>query len=313
MTLAATRPPAKCNGCQVNRVAWVKPRVDYCYECLPGGPFVPPACRTCGTQRYFSEGLCERCHPGGPKRLDSCRGCPAWGVDRSSSWLCGSCRWWQTHYPLGECDYCRRETRVGVQGACRLCLEQARLVQEPGRALDLVGVNQRGQQLFFADMAIARRKIKRLTPDPREGNAVRLSPVGWRQLALFTIDPDPAVVRDRALARDMELRWYCDDIVREHATRYGWSKRQRNDVTRSLRLLQILQETPGAKIRATDVLELPHYGGNIVSTLDVLGPAGLYAANTFGAMLLTVLVGCLVAWIVVPLTAAAVIFTRKPL
>jgi hypothetical protein len=154
-------------------------------------------------------------------------------------------------------------------------LEQARLVQEPGRALDLVGVNQRGQQLFFADMAIARRKIKRLTPDPREGNAVRLSPVGWRQLALFTIDPDPAVVRDRALARDMELRWYCDDIVREHATRYGWSKRQRNDVTRSLRLLQILQETPGAKIRATDVLELPHYGGNIVSTLDVLAQAGL--------------------------------------
>jgi hypothetical protein len=73
----------------------------------------------------------------------------------------------------------------------------------------------------------------------------------------------------------MELRWYCDAIVGAHATKYGWSKRQRNDVTRSLRLLQVLQETPGGKLKATDVLELPHYGGNVTSTLDVLAEAGL--------------------------------------
>jgi len=270
------RPPAKCHACQVSRVSWVKPRVDYCYACLPGGPFTPPPCRACGTEEYFSEGLCESCHPGGPRYPGSCKGCLAWGVYRSLNWMCGSCRWWQGHYPSGECDYCGRETWVGVQGACRLCLEQARLVQDPGRALDLVAANRQGQQLFLADMAIQRRKIKRLRPqDVEQDREAAREPVDWRQEALFDIAADPVVVRERALARDMELRWYCDAIVGAHATKYGWSKRQRNDVTRSLRLLQVLQETPGGKLKATDVLELPHYGGNVTSTLDVLAEAGL--------------------------------------
>lgn len=266
------RPPAKCHGCQVNRVAWVKPRVDYCYDCLPGGPFPAPACRACGSEEYFSEGLCACCHLGGPRYLGSCRGCLAWGVYRQHSWLCWSCTWWRTHYPVGRCLYCRREAWVGEQGACRLCLEQARFAQEPGRGLDLAGANRQGQQLFFANMAFQRRKTPRLGPEPR-GPIPR--PTTWRQEALFDIEPDAAVVRERALARDGELRWYCEAIVREHAVKYGWSKRQRNDVTRSLRLLQVLQDTPGGKIRATDVQQLPAYGGNITSTLDVLAEAGL--------------------------------------
>ena len=129
-----TRPPARCNGCQVKRVAWVKPRVDYCYDCLPGGPFTPPACRRCGSNRYFSEGLCGDCHPGGPSYMGSCQGCLAWGVYRAYSFLCWSCRWWLTHYPLGDCQHCGRHTRVGEAFTCRLCFEQARMVQEPGRA-----------------------------------------------------------------------------------------------------------------------------------------------------------------------------------
>jgi hypothetical protein len=270
-----TRPPAKCNACQVNRVAWVKPRVDYCYACLPGGPFPAPACRACGTETYFSEGLCESCHPGGPQYLDSCRGCLAWGVYRAHSWLCWVCRWWQTHYPLGDCQHCGRNTRVGEQGACRLCLEQARMMQQPGRALDLPGANRQGQQLFLANMAFHRRKTPRLKPELRDPGGAPVISSGWRQLPLFDIEPDPVVVRERVLAPDRELRWYCDAIVRQHATEYGWSKRQRNDVTRSLRLLQVLHETPGAKIKATDVLQLPQYGGNITSTLDVLAAAGL--------------------------------------
>ena len=35
--------PKPCLGCRSNVVAWTKPRVDYCYQCLPGGPFPPPA------------------------------------------------------------------------------------------------------------------------------------------------------------------------------------------------------------------------------------------------------------------------------
>jgi hypothetical protein len=273
------RPPPRCIGCQVNRVAWVKPRVDYCYQCLPGGPFVPPACRACGSTASFSDGLCGKCHPGGPLHPGACRGCLAWGVYRTRSWICWSCRWWQGHYPPGECLYCHRSTRIAELGACRLCIEQARLQQEPGRALDLPVANRFGQPLFLANMRTARQRTPRLKPPPRRtrAGAGGFTPVGWRQLPLFELDPDPELIKKRALAADSELTRYCNEIVREHAARHGWSKRQRHDVIRSLRLLQVLQDTPGAKINATDVLQLPRYDGNIRSTLDVLVAAGLLA------------------------------------
>ena len=53
--------------------------------------------------------------------------------------------------------------------------------------------------------------------------------------------------------------------------------------------------------------------GGFDASLDVLGPAGLYAANTFGHGLPWLLAGVLVAWMIVPLLFAAFRFTRKPL
>lgn len=270
-----TRPPARCFTCQRNRVAWVKPRVDYCYDCLPGGPFAAPACRTCGTDDYFSEGQCGRCHPGGPGYLGSCRGCLAWGVVRRYSWLCWSCRWWKTHYPAGRCRFCHRGTWIAGQGACRLCLEQGRMLTEPGRAPDLASANRHGQQLFLANVRgqlhrnnIAQAELP-VTPE------VAFTPAGWRQQVLFELAPDPEVVKRAALTVDSDLVDYCRNIVAEHAARHGWSKRQRNCVVASLRMLAYLQDTPGAKIHATDVLGLPRYDGNIVSPLEVLDAAGL--------------------------------------
>ncbi len=272
-----TRPPARCIACQVNRVAWVRPRVDYCYQCLPGGPFTPPPCRACRSPAYFSDGLCAKCHPGGPRHPGSCRGCLGWGVFRAHNWHCWSCRWWQGHYSQGDCLHCRRTTRIGELGACRLCLEQARLRQQPGRALDLAGANHFGQQLFLANMRYQRARTPRLGPEPRHARdrASAYKPVGWRQERLFDLAPDAEQVTQRVQAADGDLVDYCRELVREHAARHGWSKRQRNDVTRSLRLLAALQDTPGAKINATDVLQLPRYDGNINSTLDVLAAAGL--------------------------------------
>jgi len=223
---------------------------------------------------YFSDGLCEKCHPGGPLHPGSCRGCLAWGVYRAYCWLCWQCRWWQTHYPLGDCRYCGRNTWVGYLGACRLCLEQARLLQQPGRALDLSGANRYGQQLFFANIGNHKARTPRLKLDPR-GELKRFIPVAWHQLPLFEVDPDPEVVKARALAADNALLRYCDPVVREHAAKHGWSTEHTNNVIRSLRLLQVLQDTPGAKIYATDVLQLPRHGGNVISTLDVLAAAGL--------------------------------------
>lgn len=272
-----TGPPARCFGCQVNRVAWVKPRVDYCYDCLPGGPFTPPPCRSCGSGDYFSEGQCETCHPGGRWHLDACRGCLAWGVYRRHGWLCWSCRWWRTHYPVGDCAYCGRNIPIAEQGACRLCLEQARMLQEVGRALDLVVANRFGQQLFLANMQFQRRKTPRLRPEPRQKSLSdkRFTAFGWRQLVLLDVPPDAETVKRLAGNADSELLQHCIAIVREHAEQHGWSAKHRNDVIRSLRLLQVLQDMPGGRIRASDVAQLPRYGGNIVSTLDVLAAAGL--------------------------------------
>lgn len=283
---AALRVPPLCNKCQSKRVAWSKPRVDFCYDCLPGGPFTPPPCSRCATTTdYFSQGLCQRCHPRSPERVGSCKDCLAWGVFPQHNFLCWTCRWWRQHYPRGVCDYCGRDTTVGDQGACRLCLEQARMLQEPGRALDLAGANKHGQQLFFANMIFQRPKTRRLKPAngwKTPGGWGRPGPppkkvilTEWVQPVLIDVPPDPEMLRQKALIENSELTRYCAVIVNEHAETFGWSVRQRNDVIRSLRLLQTLRDSPTAKIRATDVLQLPRYDGNIVSTIDVLAAADL--------------------------------------
>ena len=47
------------------------------------------------------------------------------------------------------------------------------------------------------------------------------------------------------------------------------------------------------------------------ASLDVLGPAGLYASEEFGSKLHLIFGACLLAWIVVPLAGAGVVFSRR--
>ena len=270
-----TRPPATCNRCKASKVAWVTPRVDYCYACLPGGPFTPPPCGRCGSGDYYCQGLCGTCHPLGPGHVGSCKGCLAWGVERQHGSLCWQCRWWSTHYPTGRCLQCDRESPVGQSATCRLCWEQGRMLQEPGRAVNLAAANAHGQQLFLANaLGGKRRSTPRLRPEPRRP-AARFVPERWRQLAIVDVERDADLVQARGLAATGDLIGHCSQVVAEHAAVHGWSKRQRNDVIRSLRLLSVLQDTPGARINATDVLQLPRYDANIRSTLEVLAAAGL--------------------------------------
>ena len=274
-----TRPPKRCFTCQRNRVAWVKPRVDFCYACLPGGPFPEPACGDCQSPNYFSDGLCDACHPGGPLHLGSCRGCLAWGVLRAHSWRCWSCRWWATHYPIGDCLYCGRNTRIADRGACRLCLDQGRFMAAKGHVVDLDEATRYGQQLYLANMRQPRLK-KRPADRPigrRSKRAVSTAfvPPTSQQLQLLDVPHDPDGVRRQALTADTDLIRYCADVVRTHGTKHGWSKRQTNDVIASLRIMQVLQDTPTAKVNATDVEQLSRYGGNVGSTLEVLDAAGL--------------------------------------
>lgn len=50
---------------------------------------------------------------------------------------------------------------------------------------------------------------------------------------------------------------------------------------------------------------------SVQANLDVLGPAGVYAASHHGAALLPLLIGGLILWIVVPLAAAIYIFSHQ--
>lgn len=47
------------------------------------------------------------------------------------------------------------------------------------------------------------------------------------------------------------------------------------------------------------------------ATLDVLGPAGLYAAEEFGPRLHLMFGACMLAWVVLPLAAASVVLARR--
>ncbi len=50
---------------------------------------------------------------------------------------------------------------------------------------------------------------------------------------------------------------------------------------------------------------------SVDATLDVLGPAGLYASEEYGPALHAIFGGCLLTWTVIPLALAAVVFSRR--
>lgn len=62
----------------------------------------------------------------------------------------------------------------------------------------------------------------------------------------------------------------------------------------------------------TQAFKLAAVGG-FDSTLDLLGPAGLYGVQTFGPWLTPLLLGAMSAWIIAPLCVAGAVFTRRPL
>ncbi|MGH8878276.1 MAG: hypothetical protein ACRD0P_13175, partial [Stackebrandtia sp.] len=134
--------------------------MDFCYDCLPGGPFTPPPCSRCGSQiEYYSAGLCARCHHYAPQRRNSCRDCYAWGVARKHKWRCFGCMSWRTRCAEGECVACHRIVPIDDSGACRLCWRQAAMIRaqarhRPGRrqTVDLIAANQHGQQLYLANL-----------------------------------------------------------------------------------------------------------------------------------------------------------------
>lgn len=280
-------PPRMCAGCQSARVAWTTPRVDYCYQCLPGGPFQPPPCTRCGSvENYFSQGLCGRCHGGAPGYLFSCKDCLAWSVLRTHNRRCWGCRYWRSHFSVAQCPYCRRELPLGDAGACRLCWRQAHHMRSPGEPIDLAAANRYGQQLFFANMEQSHlpRAVKRTRSVARVPNTAaahsdptKFRPVGYRQDPLFYVPRGTRELAAKAAGQvpDRAMGHHLERALRDHAAAHGWSVKQTNCVGAALRAVQACQDVPGSRVLASEVVTLGSIGHTVESTLEILTVAGL--------------------------------------
>ncbi|MET8539913.1 hypothetical protein ABZW03_04545 [Kitasatospora sp. NPDC004799] len=160
-------------------------------------------------------------------------------------------------------------------------------LKEPGRPIDFGAVARNGQQLYLANLhktyapqsVVARRAAqpgRQDMPAVDSGANYTFTPVRWRQPPLFRMPkPDKVALKRATAGPDSQMLAHCDRVLRDHAARHGWSKKLTNEVKRSLKLLRAMQDTPDAKIHASEVLELPKIGGTAVSTLEILAAADL--------------------------------------
>lgn len=271
-------PPRTCTSCGAKPVA--RKTLRFCFDCLPGGPHTPPPCRKCGVDDdYFSAGLCSRCHQYAPQPVDSCAECHAWGATRTHKWLCHACIGWRNAHPTtARCGSCRHTHHVGRGGWCRLCwrhgadARDATRHMRPYRPLDVVVANRDGQQLFFADMGrrhVPRRERISMPPGPPR----RRPP---NQLDLFASPPNTwasrhGVPEPAKTARSNAL----EALVRDHASRHGWSGNRVLRTRLAMRVLVSRQRGPSELFLASDVLQLGKLDLHAAPILAVLSEAGL--------------------------------------
>lgn len=253
----------------------------FCYQCVPRVWKRPPICKRCGSDTdYFTSGLCRRCHRSGPW-IESCRECLAWGVTRHEKWLCQGCRRWRRCYETSaNCGSCRRLVTVNEDGYCRLCWRQASSLRVPHCRIDVIEANRNGQQLVFADQFRVRtwpaetaEASKELRPTWPAGY-----PVSHRQLALFDAPRilTPGSHNEMLAPPVPELAAALEHAVEEHAAEYGWAKSLRISTQRGIRVLLALQDTHGARIRASELAVLSQLPNTTTQpVLDVLSATGI--------------------------------------
>jgi hypothetical protein len=277
--------------------------IPCCFECWPGGPVTPPPCRKCGsTNDYYTSGLCARCHthaPGArspvwrsglagrlaptPVVVDACLDCHAWGVTRTSRWLCAGCRAWrEKHRDLAACRTCGQQVALDGDGSCRLCHRQrsmlARRTGQRPSGVSLADANRHGQQLWLVGMLHGQGHGKR--PYQKKTVPADLSllrPVAHQQLLLVEVPRDLAAGLRRGFLAppDPDLAAAFHQFVAEHAARYGWSASKAERVQRGIRILLGGQDTPGAAIRRSEVALLSRIRHPAAVVAEVLAAAGM--------------------------------------
>lgn len=290
------RLPRPCVHCGRNRVAWSKPRVDLCYDCLPGGPFPPPPCSRCAANdRYFSGGLCQRCHRDAPKRLDTCRDCYAWGiVSRKNHGRCGSCVHWARQYPTGTCATCGRDVALHPTGHCRLCWRQATLIRRDHGPVTVEEANKHGQQLFFASMVKIQVTIRSLSRPPPTAPQPTSPPTTTRslwqrtnkQLPLLYLPRDFRAGHERGFPEppDSALVAILSQELADYATRHGWQPEVAKRARRAMHKLLSIQDHPGDKIKVSQLTELNRINLPILRIRDFLAAHDLLDDDTVPAL-----------------------------
>lgn len=242
---------------------------------------------------YYSQGMCNRCHHHAPQRLESCRDCHAWGVIRKYKWLCWRCHSWRARLPKGTCRTCHRVgLSVNPDHVCNLCDRQMSITL--GATVD--EANTGGQQLYFANMPwqptrIRWGNVRRLDkPNPRNLHrdradrfgTIEFYPVEHIQLALFDMPRDLTCALEQELSTERpsdpphaQMAAFLDAAVLDHARRHGWPKSTIHRTQRSMRVLQLMQDTPGALLLASDAIRLHEIGLTAIPVIDVATAAGV--------------------------------------
>lgn len=171
------------------------------------------------------------------------------------------------------------------RGACRLCHKQATLMREPQQALDLIGANRHGQQLFLADPSANHSPAApapALPPGP--GPDVTAATAG--QLPLFVARRDLAAHGRGGLHLRAEPARAdaLERIARDLAAQRGWSTRQTTDTCFGLRIVLGLQDDPDAAINASDVALLAGIDLPVWPVLEVLTSAGQLTEDRTAAL-----------------------------
>jgi len=165
--------------------------------------------------------------------------------------------------------------------------------------------NAGGQQLYFANMPwtptrIRWGNVRRINtpsakPNPRNLHADRADrfsiiefyPVEQTQLALFDMPCDlatwMAAAEDRGLLTadrlpdppHQQMAAFLDAAVLDHARRHGWPRSTIFRTQRSMRVLQLMQDTPGAMLLASDAIRLQEIGLTALPVIDVATAAGV--------------------------------------
>ncbi len=269
--------PRFCVGCGVNRRA--KRHGVHCHACMPGGPFVPPPCRRCGTtENFFATGLCARCHFYGTTRIDACPDCHAWGTTRRGGWTCRGCGHWRhLHRTVSTCHSCTHVRPVNDRGICRLCWRNAKGHRDSRGEFDPIGGNRAGQQLFFADMqkAAIQRRHEPAPPEPTVWPSGR--PVAHRQQVMFHVPVDFSRGRlPLPQPRDLELAAALDAVAVAHGHRRGWTRTTTSKVRAGIRILLGLQDTPGAPIRSSETVGLSRLLITVRPVIEVLETVDMF-------------------------------------